>query len=67
MTEPAESPTGCLVCQRPSGEVPLIAFRFREADLWICPQHLPVLIHDPARLVDVLPGAEGLAPADHHD
>lgn len=47
--------------------MPLIAFRFREADLWICPQHLPVLIHDPGRLVGILPGAEGLEPADHHD
>ena len=46
---------GCLVCRRPSGDVPLIAFRFREADLWICPQHLPVLIHDPGRLVGILP------------
>jgi hypothetical protein len=67
MTDSAAALGGCLVCQRPSAEVPLIAFRFRDADLWICPQHLPVLIHDPGRLVGILPGAEGLEPADHHD
>jgi hypothetical protein len=33
----------------------------------ICPQHLPLLIHDPARLIGKLPGAEKLRPADHHD
>ena len=26
-----------------------------------------VLIHDPQRLVGVLPGAERLSPAEHHD
>ena len=57
----------CLVCSRPSDAVPLIAFRYRGLDRWICPQHLPVLIHDPTRLADVLPGAEDMSPADHHD
>jgi hypothetical protein len=33
----------------------------------ICPQHLPVLIHNPQMLVGKLPGAEGLTPAEHHD
>ena len=58
---------GCLVCGKASTEVPLISFRYRNADLWICPQHLPVLIHDPAKLAAVLPGADSLSPADHHD
>jgi hypothetical protein len=57
----------CLVCQKPSAEVPLISFRFKGSDLWICPQHLPVLIHDPSRLTGILPGAEDLSPAEHHD
>jgi hypothetical protein len=38
---------------------------FRGEALWICPQHLPVLIHDPQRLVGILPGAELLSPAEH--
>jgi hypothetical protein len=57
----------CLVCEKASEEVPLISFRFKGSDLWICPQHLPVLIHDPTKLAGRLPGAENLAPADHHD
>lgn len=57
----------CLVCKKPSHEVPLISFEYRETGLWICPQHLPVLIHDPGKLAGLLPGAENLRPADHHD
>ena len=41
--------------------------QFQGNTYWICPQHLPILIHDPARLVGILPGAENLRPADHHD
>ena len=62
------SPTpGCLVCGRTSDEVPLVPFRYREAERSICAQHLPILIHDPARLADVLPGAEDMDPAEHED
>jgi len=48
-------------------DFPLIALEFQGQTFWICPQHLPVLIHDPVRLVGKLPGAERLHPADHHD
>jgi hypothetical protein len=34
---------------------------------WICPQHLPLLIHDPARLAGKIEGAERMEPAEHHD
>jgi hypothetical protein len=57
----------CLACRRGPQETPLIQLAYQEADLWICPQHLPILIHDPARLIGILPGAEHLSPADHHD
>jgi hypothetical protein len=59
--------TGCLVCKRPSEEVPLVSFKYQGADLWICPQHLPTLIHDPAKLAGLLPGAEKMVAADHAD
>jgi hypothetical protein len=62
-----DSDAGCLVCNKGSREVPLIAFRYQGSDLWICPRHLPILIHDPAKLAGTLPGAEGLTPASHHD
>jgi hypothetical protein len=57
----------CLACRRDDGLVPLIRVEFRGATFWICPQHLPVLIHDPASLAGKLPGAENLAPADPQD
>lgn len=57
----------CLACHRGPDQTPLITLEYRDSVLWICPQHLPVLIHDPARLIGVLPGAERLLPADHHD
>jgi len=67
MTDQDGARRGCLVCKKTSEEVPLLAFQYLGADRWICPQHLPILIHDPARLSGLLPGAEGLAAADHHD
>jgi hypothetical protein len=67
MTEAAAPAAGCLVCARRSEDIPLIAFRYQGSDLWICPQHLPILIHDPTSLAGVLPGAEGMAPAEHSD
>jgi len=57
----------CLACQRGTSETPLIPLEYRESKVWICPQHLPLLIHDPASLIGKLPGAENLRPADHHD
>ncbi len=57
----------CLACRQNSDATPLIPLDYRGSRLWICPQHLPLLIHDPAQLVGKLPGAENLSPADHHD
>ena len=57
----------CLACNRDSEATPLLALEYQGAQLWICPQHLPILIHDPNRLVGLLPGAENLQPADHDD
>lgn len=61
------STTACLACGRGSEQVPLVSLAYRGGTYWICPQHLPVLIHDPARLIGQLPGAAQLRPADHHD
>ncbi len=57
----------CLACERGSDVTPLIAIEYRGERLWICPQHLPVLIHDPGQLVGRLVGAEDMRPADRHD
>lgn len=57
----------CLFCERSSEQVPLITLSYQSHTLWICPQHLPVLIHEPAQLIGKLPGAENLSPAEHRD
>ena len=66
MNEEHNRPT-CLACNRDSDATPLLPVEYRGARLWICPQHLPILIHDPTQLADRLPGAESLSPAEHHD
>jgi hypothetical protein len=57
----------CLVCQQTSQEIPLIPLIFGSETYYICPSHLPVLIHQPQRLVGLLPGADKLTPHDHSD
>lgn len=57
----------CLVCGRDTNATPLIRLEYMNGERWICPQHLPVLIHNPIELVGKLPGAERLSPAEHHD
>jgi hypothetical protein len=66
MTNP-EPDTRCLACGTDSSQVPLIRLEYLGTAYWICPQHLPILIHDPGRLTGALPGAERLQPSDHHD
>jgi len=55
----------CVYCARSEQEVPLLSLRFQETQFWICPQHLPVLIHQPQRLSGKLPGVENLEPHEH--
>ena len=63
----AEPTPLCLACRRGPDLTPLIPLDYRGGRIWICPQHLPTLIHDPAQLVGVLPGAEKLKPSEHED
>lgn len=67
MTETKTSNASCLVCKKDDSQVPLIQFTYRGEASWICPQHLPILIHKPDQLAGILPGAENLEEADHHD
>lgn len=54
----------CLVCERTSETLPLLRLEYRGANYWICPAHLPILIHHPDQLIGKLPGAEHLAPGE---
>jgi hypothetical protein len=55
----------CLQCDRSSVEIPLITLRYQDKEYWICPQHLPILIHKPEQLAAKLPGAANLNFAQH--
>jgi hypothetical protein len=61
-----DSPT-CLYCERTSDQIPLILMNYQGRQVYICPQHLPILIHKPAQLADKLPGAERFGPPEGHD
>ena len=50
----------CLVCQANETQIPLIQLHYQGRNLYICPQHMPVLIHNPDKLVGTLPGAENM-------
>ncbi len=55
----------CVNCERTVEEVPLLNVTHRGGVAYICPQCLPILIHDPQQLVSKLPGAEALQPHEH--
>lgn len=44
----------CLYCATTDAEQPLVNLSFQGQPLWICPQHLPLLIHEPAKLTEAL-------------
>lgn len=56
----------CLHCGRDSNQIPLLALEYQGQEFSICAQHLPVLIHSPAKLADKLPGLAQVPPAEHH-
>lgn len=56
----------CVTCGQDSEQVPLLPFIFKGNQFYICPQHLPILIHKPAQLADRLPGLELIKPPEGH-
>ncbi len=50
----------CLVCKQDEEKVPLVQVDYKGNNYYICPQHIPVLIHDPGQLEGLLPGAENM-------
>jgi len=62
-----EAKPRCLACQRGSDDVPLLGLTYKGEALSICPEHLPVLIHDPQQLIGQLADADRLRPSDYHD
>lgn len=54
----------CLNCGQNSNQIPLLELEFRGETYQICPQCLPVIIHNPQKLTGKLPGAENFTPAN---
>lgn len=53
----------CLVCKKSSNEVPVTQFYYRDDSFYICPQHMPVIIHNPQQLIGLLDGADSFEGA----
>jgi hypothetical protein len=60
-----EATPNCLECQATQDQVPLIKLIYQGQTYHICPEHFPLLIHSPQKLVGKLPGAENLKGHDH--
>lgn len=52
----------CLNCGASEEERPLLSLKFQQKEFYICPQCLPILIHEPNKLVEKLPGFQ---PSDY--
>ena len=50
----------CVFCKRDDKQVPLVQLSYMSKSYWICPQHIPILIHEPGKLAGMLPGAEDM-------
>ena len=48
----------CAVCDKDQNDVPIVLMVYKGQDFGICPQHLPVIIHDPQKLIGKIDGAE---------
>jgi hypothetical protein len=55
----------CLYCKRTSQQVPLLSVEFKDQPYWICPEHLPIMIHKPHLLASILPGIETSGDEEH--
>lgn len=57
----------CLNCDASENEIPLVNLVFEGKPAFICSSCLPVLIHQPQKLVGKLDGADKILPAkgDH--
>jgi hypothetical protein len=57
-----DSSPKCIYCGISSDQVPLVSLLYQGTDYWICPQHLPILIHHPENLKEKFPGMETINP-----
>lgn len=61
----ANETSQCVYCGITSEDAPLVVLEYKGEKLYICSQHLPILIHHPHELAGKLPGAENLQGHSH--
>ncbi len=54
----AEDNKTCLVCKKTEDEIPLVIMTYKGQEVRICPQHVPLLIHEPHKLAGLIDNAE---------
>jgi hypothetical protein len=50
----------CVMCQKSDKQIPLLQMSYNSKAYYICPEHMPLLIHQPDKLVGIIPGAENM-------
>ena len=48
----------CYNCKRDENMVALLEMTYKGEKMFVCPQHLPDLIHSPAKVADLVPGSD---------
>lgn len=54
----------CLYCKQTSNDLPLVEILYRGVKYWICPQHIPLMIHEPGKLIGKIPDLDQYAAYD---
>ncbi|MCB0649766.1 MAG: hypothetical protein KDC85_00670 [Saprospiraceae bacterium] len=57
----------CLVCGSTSEEMPLLTFEFKQQNLYVCSQHIPIIIHQPHQLQGLIPEMPDRGSEPHHE
>jgi ribosomal protein L37AE/L43A len=55
----------CLNCGNSEMEAPLVSVRYAGENIWICSPCMPVLIHNPAKMIGALQNADKIPPSPH--
>ena len=57
----------CFNCGSSEQERPLLTLKFQGKEVYLCPQCMPIMIHEPYQLVDKLPRFTPPTSSSPHD
>ena len=55
-----ENQRTCIICKKADTAIPLLQLSYNGKPYWTCPEHMPLFIHQPDKLVGIIPGAENM-------